>query len=191
MSSSTCKTEVRVCRSPSLLVKAGEVPAHDASSTTTPLYQALTPAAQPPLEPLPASFAPVARPPLHQMWTGTARPFPELDNRPSSLLRPDPSPRPPCIKYLELRGQRQWRESGKRCPIVLPTRTDFYYYTLAKEARFNKRSTCSTWLERGRTPRGPRGNLTISWDNTTSTIRGNHCRSTAVHALFERCRRPA
>ena len=55
----------------------------------------------------------------------------------------------------------------------------------------DKRSTCSTWLGRGRTPRGPRGNLTISWDNTTSTIRGNYSCSAAVHALFERCRRPA
>ena len=55
----------------------------------------------------------------------------------------------------------------------------------------DKRSTCSTWLGRGRTPRGPRGNLTISWDNTTSTIRGNYSCSAAVHALFERCGRPA
>ena len=57
--------------------------------------------------------------------------------------------------------------------------------------RDDKRSTCSTWLRKGRTPRGPRGNLTISWHNTTSTIRGNHSCSTAVHALFERCGRPA
>ena len=57
--------------------------------------------------------------------------------------------------------------------------------------RDDKRSTCSTWLRKGRTPRGPRGNLTISRDNTTSTICGNHCRSTPVHALFERCGCPA
>ena len=57
--------------------------------------------------------------------------------------------------------------------------------------RDDKSSTCSTWLRRGRTPRGPGGNLTISWHNTTSTICGNHCGSAAVHALFERCGRPA
>ena len=98
-------------RSPSLLVKAGEVPRHRATSALASLNLAITPAAHPPVEPLPAAFALVGRPSLDEVRTWTTVAFPELGDCPRPLLPPHPPVLPSsCIKYLEEGGQRQKRE---------------------------------------------------------------------------------
>ena len=71
LSGSPTEAEVGMGRPSTLFVKAGEIPDHGASSASAPLYLALTPTANPPVESLPAPFALVGWPTLDEMWAWT------------------------------------------------------------------------------------------------------------------------
>ena len=169
-----------------LLVKAGEIPRHRASSASTPLYLALTPTANPPVEPLPAPFALVCWPALDEMWAWTARALPELGDCPPPLLPPYPPALPSCIKYLAEGGQRQKRGKWKGSPMHYQSG----HITVLKDYNDNTIRTCSTGLRVCSSPSSPGCNGTISRDNTAASIGWHHCCSTSVHALLERCCRP-